>query len=330
MNIKRVAAVSSATLLTAGLLMSPAPAQASSVPSTMFTDLNGHWARPTIERLAMLGIVTGSDGKARPDDPMTRAEFVTVLLRALDIKSNPQATLPFTDIPAGYWAAQSIATAAQLQMVNGVATGQFAPAAYIQRDALAKLLTTDASSLEKDTNAAPPFWDISNNWGYSYIVTAYQTGLVNGKTDTNHYNPTDNATRAEAFVMIERMLQKQTKGTIPTPEILDGLVNKVNSVTQVLLNGSVPAGYSANFMGPMRVIMDQVEKGQAAIPSGLPPQGSVLEETHAMTVAENYIKMRTTTSTPGSGGERSYQMWDVYMMKQDGQWKIGDYAAVTQ
>jgi hypothetical protein len=294
----------------------------------MFSDLNGHWARPTIEKLAMLGIVTGFEGKAKPNDPMTRAEFVTVLLRALDIKSNPQAPVNFDDID-GHWAKQTIATAEQLDMVNGMEPRKFAPSAPIKRDALAKLLTTDASSLEKDTNAAPPFSDVGGNWGYNYIVTAYQTGLIKGKDDT-HFNPTDNATRAEAFVMIERMLQKQTKGTLPSPETLDGLVNKVNSTTQVLLNGSVPAGFSANFMGPMRGIMDQVEKGQASIPGGLPPRGAVLEETHSVTVAENYLKLRTTTSTPSSGGEQSYQMWDVYMMKQDGQWKIGDYAAVSQ
>ena len=42
-----------------------------------------HWAAPLIGRASAMGFVTGNQGRFRPDDPVTFAEVVTVLIRAL-------------------------------------------------------------------------------------------------------------------------------------------------------------------------------------------------------------------------------------------------------
>lgn len=52
------------------------------VSAQTFGDIQNHWARAQIERLAALGIIGGySDGTFRPDNPITRAEAVTIIDR---------------------------------------------------------------------------------------------------------------------------------------------------------------------------------------------------------------------------------------------------------
>ena len=48
----------------------------------MFKDINGHWAQSVIEKYANAGFVNGyEDGTFRPDEPMTRAEVLTLIDR---------------------------------------------------------------------------------------------------------------------------------------------------------------------------------------------------------------------------------------------------------
>ena len=52
--------------------------------SSNFTDLAGHWAKEEIERAVSLGWIMGyADGTFRPDNPITRAEAMTMINRVL-------------------------------------------------------------------------------------------------------------------------------------------------------------------------------------------------------------------------------------------------------
>ena len=59
-----------------------------------------------------------------------------------------------------------------------------------------------------------PFADVkTSDWFYSDIKTAYETGLINGKSDTA-YGPNDNMTYAEAIKLAACMNQLAVKGEI--------------------------------------------------------------------------------------------------------------------
>ncbi|MBR5535738.1 MAG: S-layer homology domain-containing protein [Clostridia bacterium] len=48
-----------------------------------FTDIKGHWAEDVINEAAEEGIVNGrGDGTFRPDEPITRAEALAMVMRA--------------------------------------------------------------------------------------------------------------------------------------------------------------------------------------------------------------------------------------------------------
>ncbi len=55
-------------------------------PEEAFTDIDGHWAKDTIERLAADGVIEGDgSGKFNPDGTVTRAEFLKMVMEATGV-----------------------------------------------------------------------------------------------------------------------------------------------------------------------------------------------------------------------------------------------------
>lgn len=104
-----------------------------------FTDVpDTLWCAEAVNALASLGIVEGvGNGKFAPNQPITRAEFVTICARFTQVSASGET---FTDVPASHWAFDAISTAASFGWVNGVGNGQFAPNQHITRAQAAVLL----------------------------------------------------------------------------------------------------------------------------------------------------------------------------------------------
>lgn len=97
------------------------PAPPAEVAATAFTDVPpARWSAASIQYLADLGLIQGyPDGTFRPEQPVTRAELVSLLLK-MDVylvelrrwdgrdASNLEPTFEFSDTQ-GHWAARSIA-----------------------------------------------------------------------------------------------------------------------------------------------------------------------------------------------------------------------------
>ncbi|MDE7218585.1 MAG: S-layer homology domain-containing protein, partial [Oscillospiraceae bacterium] len=63
--------------------------------SSSFSDISGHWAEKEINRAVMAGWIKGyTDGTFRPDQPITRAEAVTMINRMLDRTPDKDHLLP--------------------------------------------------------------------------------------------------------------------------------------------------------------------------------------------------------------------------------------------
>ncbi|GAB4196232.1 MAG: hypothetical protein Fur006_43480 [Coleofasciculaceae cyanobacterium] len=74
-----------AALLVFGMTASTIAPIVISVPTqaATFSDVSNHWARPFIESLAEAKIVNGfPDGTFKPNQPVTRAEFATLVQTA--------------------------------------------------------------------------------------------------------------------------------------------------------------------------------------------------------------------------------------------------------
>lgn len=169
------------------------------------TDINGHWAYSSINKLVATGAINGyPDGSFKPNNTITRAEFATVLVKAYQLPAQVGKT--FTDT-ANHWAKDYIAAAAANGVVNGYDTGAFGPEDPITREQMA-VMVVKAAKLSAAAGE-PQFADSGSisAWAKEAVVTAAQNGIIKGYPD-NTFRPGGSATRAEAVTVIVNALNK--------------------------------------------------------------------------------------------------------------------------
>ncbi|WP_020620560.1 S-layer homology domain-containing protein [Paenibacillus daejeonensis] len=176
-----------------------------------FNDLEGHWAQQDIERATGLGFVNGyPDGSFRPQSNVTRAEFAVMIARAMELTPNGGAAVEFADrdvIPD--WASPSIAEAQLVGVITGYEDGTFRPHSLINRTEMVAMVMR-ALGHTPDAGLKPAFADTDSipAWAQPYVALAAEAGLVNGRGN-NQFVPAANTTRAEAVVLILRMVESQ-------------------------------------------------------------------------------------------------------------------------
>ncbi|WP_165861229.1 family 10 glycosylhydrolase [Paenibacillus paeoniae] len=173
-------------------------------PGINLSDIGSHWAKASIEEAVKRGIVMGyEDGTFRPQAQVTRAQFVTLLMRAFEGESAAAPAVSFKDegsIPD--WAKASVKKAVALGLLTGYADGTFRPDKAISRSEMTALIVRIAG-LEPIEDATLSFADSDNvaDWARGYIAAAVEAGLMQGKGN-NRFAPNDRTTRAEAVVLL--------------------------------------------------------------------------------------------------------------------------------
>lgn len=175
-----------------------------------FSDIASHWAEDHIMTAAASNLVSGyPDGTFRPDAPITRAEFVVMLVNALKL-DGAGAAVSFADWDkVGAWAQPAIQLAVQAGMVRGYEDGTFRPDAHITRTEMAVMIAR-ALRLGGAQATATGFADDTQipSWAKAAVAALRELGTVTGR-DGNNFAPHDLATRAEAVVMLLRMLESR-------------------------------------------------------------------------------------------------------------------------
>ncbi len=185
--------------LTKFTVMSTVPEQ----EKEALTDIAGHWARDMINKLVDMGCITGyQDGTFKPDHTITRAEFATVLVKALNIENRGGPVFADT---AGHWAENYIKTAASHGIVAGCGEDVFAPDDLITREQLAVMLVRAAKPAPGENSLAFTDNDSISGWAVEGMATAAGNGIIKGYPDQT-IRPQGKTTRAEAVTTIVNML----------------------------------------------------------------------------------------------------------------------------
>ena len=174
-----------------------------------FKDIEGHWAKDTIEVLASRNIVSGIDGENyKPQANVTRAEFAKMAVMMLGL---PLETYKgqFADVAEGKWYADIIETAYNAGIINGDG-GYMRPDSSISREEMAAIAVRVYEKLygyELETFADTGFADEVNisNWAKDAVGNAAKLGIIVGKPG-NIFDPKATATRAEAATVIYRLI----------------------------------------------------------------------------------------------------------------------------
>ncbi|MDQ6419687.1 S-layer homology domain-containing protein [Paenibacillus sp. LHD-117] len=176
----------------------------------IFTDITSlAWAKDSIEALASRDIIKGvKEGLFNPQGEVTRAEFLTMLVNALGIATDsgkPQST--FSDVMVGQWYTNAIYSAQRLGIVNGRGDGTFGVNDKITRQDMVVILYR-ALKLSKPAIVASSFKDKSSIRTYAQepVQAVFEAGFIKGLPNGN-FNPLEGTTRAEAAVVIHRIIQ---------------------------------------------------------------------------------------------------------------------------
>ena len=156
-----------------------------SIPNAAaFSDVNSeNQYYDAITILSAFGIINGyEDGTFGPDKDVTRAEFATMLMRAMasaGIGSTDAAGTPFTDI-SGHWGISDIRTAYDLGIINGMTPTTFEPNSNVTYEQALKMIVCalnyggQADSIYDATKVSNP----NLPWYYGYMQVARNLGLT--------------------------------------------------------------------------------------------------------------------------------------------------------
>lgn len=175
------------------------------------SSLDGHWAKEEISELLDKTIIIGDeDGNLNLQGTMTRAEFLTMLLRGLDTELH-EYTGGFTDVSADAWYADVMQTAYDLGIIQGDGIG-VNPEGNITREEMAKILVeiyeSEVSYIQLPEETASILdEDQISDWAKEYIEKAYQLELLNGMPDGS-FAPKENMLREQGMVAVYRILDK--------------------------------------------------------------------------------------------------------------------------
>ncbi|MHA6481704.1 RCC1 domain-containing protein [Paenibacillus sp. strain BS8-2] len=181
-----------------------------------FEDVESHWAKDAVNNMGSRMVARGADeNHFNPDASITRAEFASILVRALGLADTAESNA-FADVKSGAWYNGAVTAAQKYGIVGGYADGTFHPAATITREEAIVMiyramklvgLATEFSSKEVEATLAQ-FVDGSaiHSWAEEAVVATVTNQLIQGTHSKLMLE--DDITRAETVVIIQRMLDK--------------------------------------------------------------------------------------------------------------------------
>ena len=183
----------------------------------IFTDIAGNWAEDYILEAGKRGLVNGkSAGICDPNANMTRAEFMTILWRAVGSPA-PRGKASFRDLPMA-WYQEPIAWAEENQITNGTSPTTFDPNGNVTREQMVTILHRMAGkpigmeTIFAELNAAKLQDSASvSSWAKDAVDWAIFYKILSGEQSVELANtvaPKAAATRSQIAVSIIRYLDK--------------------------------------------------------------------------------------------------------------------------
>lgn len=153
----------------------------------------GQWYAQAVTALCRLGLFDDG-GTFRPNDIITRAEFVDLLVR---LQPEAAGEASFSDVPADHWAAQQIGAAVSLGWINGYPDGTFGPEKGLTRAEACTVINrmTHRSgdvALASKVMALGLYADVAaNHWAAQAIAEASVSHTSNGAGESETWSGVD-------------------------------------------------------------------------------------------------------------------------------------------
>lgn len=173
-----------------------------------FSDVDAsYWGFNAITKCAEKGILRGySDNSFRPETYITRAEFITILLRCAGIKADASFDAKFADVKESDWFAAAVYKAYDMGIVKGDTENSFAPNREVTREEMSVMvyrLYKDKLKAGGEVSFADA--EYFEDWSKTAISAISGSGIVVGMGDGT-FGPKAMMTRAMAAQIAERLI----------------------------------------------------------------------------------------------------------------------------
>lgn len=196
--MKKKSAITITAVLTASMVMS---VTAFGAPR----DIQGHWAQNTINKWVDKGDISGyPDGTFRPNNMITRAEFVVLVNNAMGYTKTGYAY--FSDVPSYYWGKNAIQTGVEAGYISGDGDGTFRPNDPVTRQEAAAMISRILGLKQNDSQSYryTDSYAISN-WAKGVVGAVSDAGIMAGYPDGS-FGPNRVLTRAEAVLALDKTI----------------------------------------------------------------------------------------------------------------------------
>ena len=197
-----------------GEIISPIPPQ----EEIKFNDIKGHWAESTIKSFVDKGFIDGyKDSTFRPNNSMTRAEFVKLVNRVFGFTQKGEEQ--FTDVNKEDWFYDDICIGIKEGYIKGKSKDVFAPNDNITREEVAMILTNIMKNKDENLDKLDSFKDgnKTSQWAQSSVEGAIEAGYMNGYEDQT-IKASGSITRAEAVSMLSRVKKEEVSSILEEVE----------------------------------------------------------------------------------------------------------------
>ncbi len=172
-----------------------------------------HWAVASIQYLVDRGLMSGNDKRQfQPEKPVTRAEFVQMIVSAFGYQMETAGDRVFEDVRSGDWFYRPVMTLYRAGVVSGTGDGRFEPEATLSRQDMAVILyrsMTDRNITLEAKRGPAAFGDEDKIADYAReaLWNLYFSGVISG-TGNGRLSPGEESTRAQAATVLTNILKE--------------------------------------------------------------------------------------------------------------------------
>lgn len=202
------------------------------VPVTIgrsFIDVKSEdWFYRYVSKLSQEGIVTGYDEEPllksfKPRGFVTRAEFLKMVLTALEVELPEVTAKPFPDVETNAWYAQYVQYAKDHGIAQGLENGNFAPNNNITRAEALKILFKAQNKNEEDHSGDISFSDVNeSDWHYDFVQSSQEANIARGYNNDANCRSNENEIIQGDFFCPNHALNRAEASKIVIESIMEG------------------------------------------------------------------------------------------------------------
>jgi hypothetical protein len=253
-----------------------------------YTDVTATTQTGPVEKLSALGIIKGyADGTFKPENPITRAEFAAVIVRAMGLEEAAKlinSPTKFSDVTANYaWAYGYINIASAKGIIKGDPNGKFRPGDKVSfAEAITMLLRAGG-------------WDAAcstMDWPAGFVMKAVEFGI----TDDVAFDAAAAANRGAVAVMTYNALSMEMAKWVDTSKsYVNDDVTLGNYYLRAIEKTVIVSGIP-NAMTALKANQVGTEDGAMYVPTGVDPNAFLGREARVIKVGDKYVYMADVTS----------------------------------